>query len=72
MTKLTPDEIANLRELGYMVSSKEGQTFVENDTHVFEEDFGHWYMYGKAQDCFAYIDEFETVFSAIDYSKDLL
>ena len=44
MTKLFPDDIANLRLLGYLVSNKEGQTFVENDKYVIEEDFEQWHL----------------------------
>ncbi|QHS01707.1 hypothetical protein CPT_CIP9_171 [Enterobacter phage vB_EclM_CIP9] len=72
MTKLTPDDIANLRLLGYSVSNKEGQTFVENDKYIIEEDFGTWFLYEIKGDSYVFLDAFMTVYNAIDYIKDVL
>lgn len=71
MTELTPDDIANLRSIGFMVSSKEGQTFVESSEYVIEEDFGRWFLYHTGASGYDYVDEFAGVFDAIDYTKDL-
>lgn len=72
MTKLTPDDIANLCLLGYSVSNKEGQTFVENDKYIIEEDFGTWFLYEIKGDSYVFLDAFMTVYNAIDYIKDVL
>ena len=72
MTELTPDDIANLRLLGYMVVNKEGQTFVENDKYVIEEDFGSWFLYEIKGESYVFLDAFMTVYNAIDYIKDVL
>lgn len=72
MTKLFPDDIANLRLLGYVVSNKEGQTFVENDKYVIEEDFGQWHLYATRESSYEFLDVFTTVYNAVDYIKDVL
>ena len=72
MTKLFPDDIANLRLLGYIVTSKEGQTFVESDEFLVEEDFGRWFLFKNTGLDYKYYDEFATVYQAIDYAKKVL
>lgn len=72
MTKLTPDDIANLRLLGYLVKNDEGQTTVEGDNFIIEEDFGRWFLYEIKENHYEYRDEFLTVFQAIDYVKDVM
>lgn len=72
MTSLSVQDIADLRLLGYHVTNKEGQTFVDGNGYVFEEDFGRWYLYSDIMDCFVYIDEFETIWEAIAYVKEVL
>jgi hypothetical protein len=72
MTELTPDDIANLRLLGYLVKNDEGQTYVENDKYVIEEDFGSWFLYELKGESYVFLDVFMTVFNAIDYIKDVL
>ncbi|BAQ23020.1 conserved hypothetical protein [Edwardsiella phage PEi26] len=72
MTKLFPDDIANLRLLGYVVSNKEGQTFVENDKYVIEEDFDQWHLYITRENSYEFLDSFTSVYNAVDYIKDVL
>lgn len=72
MTKLFPDDIANLRLLGYLVSNKEGQTFVENDKYVIEEDFEQWHLYIIRENSYEFLDAFTSVYNAVDYIKDVL
>lgn len=72
MTKLFPDDIANLRLLGFLVTNKEGQTFVESENFIIECDFDRWYLYETKKERYEYRDEFSTVYEAIDYAKDLI
>ncbi|BAQ22719.1 hypothetical protein AU156_gp069 [Edwardsiella phage PEi20] len=72
MTKLFPDDIANLRLLGYLVSNKEGQTYVENDKYVIEEDFEQWHLYIIHENSYEFLDAFTSVYNAVDYIKDVL
>lgn len=72
MTKLFPDDIANLRLLGYLVTNKEGQTYVENDKYVIEEDFGQWHLYIIRENSYEFLDAFTSVYNAVDYIKDVL